>query len=318
MPASRPNAPQWKVMVAFAAIYFLWGFSYLGIHVALESFPPFFTAGARFFIAGTALYAIASRGQAAPTRHQWRSSLILGFLMFFLGNGSLMWAQTMLPSGLAATLYATTPLCFAVIGWLGFRQHRPGGRGLLGLVVGFAGVVLLIGPGDTDSVNLIGVMLIFCSTIGWTTGSLLSQRLDKPASATLGAAMNLLISGIMLLIASGLTGEFSRIRPETLLPESILALLFLAFGPSLVAFSAYMWLLGVVSPNRVSTYAYVNPVMAVVAGWAILHEHVTLHTLIASAVILFGVVLITSQRTQPPAAEPAATRVGDAAQVTGI
>jgi len=301
MPTARPNAPTWKVVTAFAIIYLVWGFSYLAIHVTLESFPPYFAAGSRFLIAGSLLYAISFRGAARPTRRQWRSAIILGFLMFFVGNGSLMWAQKLLSSGMAATLYATTPLCFAIIGWLWFGQHRPWGRSLIGLVMGFAGIVFLIGPGDTTTVNPVGALLILCSTLGWTTGSLLSRRLDTPASVSLGAAMNLLASGIMLTIASGMTGEFSLIHPEKILPQSLLSLGYLALGPSLLSFSSYMWLLSVVPPNRVSTYAYVNPVVAVFVGWAVLGEEVTLHTLIASAVILGGVVLITSQRPKPAA-----------------
>ncbi len=321
MLAARLNAPSWKVIVAFALIYIIWGSSYLGIHVALESFPPFFSAAARFLIAGSVLFVIVRRNTPAPTRNQWRSAIILGFFMFFIGNGSLMWAQTMLSSGMAATLYATVPMAFGILGWLLFGQPRPAGRGLVGMIIGFLGVIVLVGPGDTEMVNPIGVLLIFCSTLGWSGGSLLSRRMDTPASATLGAAMNLLVSGIMLMLASGFTGEFTRIHAETIAPQSVIALFYLALGPSLTAFSAYMWLLSVTSPARVSTYAYVNPVVAVFLGWAILGEQVTAHTLIASAIILFGVILMTTYRAQPVPAEAvpsldAATTQAKAARAT--
>lgn len=311
---TTPAVPRTRIYAAFAAVYVLWGSTYLGMRFALETMPPFFAAGGRFVIAGALLYAIARRGGAPPpARVHWRASFMVGGLLFLIGNGGIMWAELTVPSGPAALIVATVPLWMALLGWLFFGNGRPGFRTFAGLAIGFAGVVLLVGPGEIEhQVNPVGALVLIFSAFAWATGSLLSRRLPAPPSALLGAAMNLFAGGVLLLAASLLAGEWSSLRPETFSLKSWLAVVYLVVFGSILGFSAYMWLLKVVPPNRVATYAYVNPVVAVFLGWALGGEALSPQMLGAAAVIVTAVVLITSAQAsrsaprlnlpQPPAA----------------
>jgi drug/metabolite transporter (DMT)-like permease len=305
----RPSgALNWRVIAAFAAVYIVWSSSYLGIRFALETLPPFFISGLRFLIAGTLIYGLARwKGAPAPTRIQWRSAALLGLFMFFIANGCLMWAETTLASGLAATLYATVPLWFALLGWLWLGDKRPDARTVIGLVTGFGGIILLINPGSAaSSLNPLGVVLVLISAASWAFGSLLSRRVQTPDSLMLGAGMNLITSGIMLTTASLLTGEFAKIVPAAVSLRSLVAIVYLAVASSTIAFLAYTWLLAHVPANRVATYAYVNPVFAVLLGALMGGESLTPLELLASAIIIASVALITLPRpkAQPEAAAP--------------
>jgi drug/metabolite transporter (DMT)-like permease len=315
MPTSASaRPPQWQIIGAFAAIYFIWGSSFLFIRFALQTLPPFFIAGARFMLAGLILYAVVSRNQPRPSRVEWRSSFVLGFFMFLIGNGALMFAETLISSGGAATLYATVPLWFALLGWLWLRQERPNTRFIAGLVIGIIGVMLLVGLGDVGGLNPGGALLVIVSAIGWSFGSLLSRRMPMPRSALLGAAMNLFAGGVLLMIAALLTGEVTHWDWTTASLRSILSIGYLAIFPSVIAFGSYMWLLTVVSPNRVATYAYVNPVVAVFLGWAFAGEILTPRAIAASIIIIAAVVLITTARAAQRQPEPELT---DGAAVPG-
>ncbi|MBL8160686.1 MAG: EamA family transporter [Anaerolineae bacterium] len=310
MSFPRLSSPAAGRMVAsFAAVYLLWGSSYLAIHFALETLPPLLAAGMRFITAGSLLYLLVRRGGARPpTRLHWRSTFITGTIMFCVANGSLMLGQRSIPSGVAATVNALVPLWFALLGWLWLAEDRLSPRVIIGLVTGFGGVALLVGPGESaGTIDATGVLFVVFSTLSWTFGSLLSRKLPLPDSPLLTAAMNLLTGGIMLLLVSLLTGEIARLDVAAISARSVLAVLYLALGPSLTGFSSYMWLLANAPANRVATYGYVNPMIAVFLGWLLAGETLTPETLLASIVIIASVVLITTARKPKAAAAPPLT-----------
>lgn len=295
MPTTKP--PLWQVIAAFAAVYIVWSSSYLGIRVAMETLPPFLISGVRMTGAGLLLYIIARRGGAGkPTMAQWRSGAVLGFLMFFVANGCLMMGQKTVASGMAATLYATVPLWFALLGWLWLGEKRPSGRVIVGLVMGLVGIGLLVGLGGAKegALDPVGSLLVLISAASWAVGSLLSRRVDMPQSPFLGAAMNLFCGGLMLMAASLLTGEPAHVEWAAVSFRSVAAVVYLAVGSSVIAFGSYMWLLTKVTPNQLGTYAYVNPVLAVFLGWVLVGEPLTARTLVAAAVIIGAVFLITT------------------------
>lgn len=299
MSMSRSSAPLWRIIISFAAIYLMWGGSFLAIHLSQQSIPPFLISAVRFTLAGLVLMLVARRsGVSMPTRQQWRSAVILGLLMFVLANSSLMLGQRTVPSGLAATLYATLPLWVTLMTWLWLGEARPSLQIVVGLVLGFVGIVLLFGPssGGTAGIDPMGGVLVLLSAIFWAAGSLLSQRVSLPASSTLSSGMNLFVSGLIFFLLSAVTGEFSRLDTATITGESLLAVLYLIVGSSVIAFSAYMWLLANISPSLVSTYAYVNPVVALFIGWLLNNEELTVMELVAAAVILVAIIILTTAR----------------------
>ncbi len=300
MPVPRPHAPIWRVIISFIAIYFLWGGSFLAIRLSLETIPPFMISGVRFLCAGVILMTVGWRsGAKKPTWAQWRSAAILGFLMFFAANSTLVKGEETVPSGLAAVLYATLPLWMAMLGWLWQGEQRPAGRSLVGLVLGFGGVVLMFGAGGSV-IDLLGGLLVLASAIFWAVGSLLSRRVDKPESSALASGMNLFCSGTMFFVVSVLAGEPSRLNVAAVSWASALSLVYLIVGSSVIAFSCYMWLLSVTSPNRVATYAYVNPVVALLIG-AVAGETLNARELLAALVIVVAVALITSTHAKSTA-----------------
>jgi drug/metabolite transporter (DMT)-like permease len=298
MLTSKPSVPlMWKIVAAFAAVYTVWGSSYLGIRIAMETLPPFLVSGIRMTSAGILLYTIARRsGAPRATRVQWRSGAILGFLMFFVANGCLMIGEKTVASGMAATLYATVPLWFALLSWLWLGGKRPGRRVIVGLLLGLVGIGLLVGLGGAanGAIDPFGALLVLISAASWAIGSLLSKRVTMPESPFLGAALNLFCGGLMLMAVSLITGEPFHVNWAAVTLRSVLAIAYLAVGSSVIAFGSYMWLLTKVSPNRLGTYAYVNPVVAVFLGWALIGEPLTVRTLVAAAVIIGAVFLITT------------------------
>ena len=291
-----------RVVAAFAAIYLIWGSTYLGIRIAIETLPPFLTAGLRFIIAGPLLYAWARRnGVSRPTGIQWRAAAIVGGLLLLGGNGLVTWGEERVPSGLAALLVATVPLWMVLLDWLFLRGGRPPGRVFLGLILGLAGIVLLIGPADLlgeHRVDLVGVAMLLLAALSWAIGSLYARRAPLPDAPLLGTSIEMIAGGVLLLLASGVKGEWVQVDLASVSLRSWLALAYLTLMGSIVAFTAYTWLLRVSTPTRVSTYAYVNPVVAVVLGWAIVGEVLTGQMLLAATVIVLAVVIITTGRAQ--------------------
>lgn len=300
MPVGANKSLNWRVIGAFAAIYLIWGSTYLGIRFALETLPPLLIGGSRFIFAGAVLYVLARRqGAAPPTLSQWRSAVVLGFILFLLNNGALMWAETRVSSGMAALLIATVPLWMVLIGWLLFRGRRPGGQVFIGLFTGLVGIILLVGPDQAgEQVDLLGALVLIFAAFAWALGSLLSQRMDRPASPLLGAGMNLLTGSVILMIVSAITGEWAALDLTAVSLKSVLSVVYLGIFGSIIGFGSYMWLLAHAPADRVATYAYVNPVVAVFLGWAFAGEALTPQTLIAAAIIVAAVVLITTARQQ--------------------
>lgn len=305
---SRPSSPERggpplartvQIVLAFGAIYFIWGSTYLAIRVALESFPPFLLMGLRSMLAGAILYLWALRGGAArPVRRQWRSATLCGALLFLIGHGGLAWGEQRVASGIASLLLTTEAFWIALLGWRLAGEDRPGIRVLGGLVAGFLGVGLLIGPrGDQGEAALDpwGTTVLLLAAVAWAVGSLHSRSTDLPASSMLSAGMQLLAGGFLLGLAALATGEAGLMAQAIITVRALAALAYLIVFGSVLTFSAYIWLLKVVSPARVATHSFVNPAVALLLGWGLLDEPLTPTTMLATAIIVSAVALVVTQ-----------------------
>jgi drug/metabolite transporter (DMT)-like permease len=284
------------VFWSFAAIYLVWGSTYLAIRVVVTAAPPLLAAGSRFLLAGGLLYLWARRhGVEAPPARHWRYAFALGGLFFLLGNGGISWAETRIPSGLTALLAATSPLFTAVFESARAGWARPPGRILGGILAGLAGVGLLVAPGDFIGgrhADLLGALAITTAAVGWAGGSVASHARPLHPSPQLATGMTMLGGGTLLVLVGLLVGEGSRITAVAFAPRVLLAWAYLMVLGSLVGFSAFLYLLRVSTPQKVSTSAFVNPLVAVVLGWLILGESIALRTIVAGLVILGAVILI--------------------------
>lgn len=290
---------QWRIVLAMAAVYLIWGSTYLGIRFALETLPPFGFAGVRFVISGLLIYGWARwRGAPRPTGRNWRAAAIIGALMMLVGNGGVVWAEQRVDSGLAALLIATEPLWIVMLFWLRPGGTRPTLQVVAGLALGLAGMAFLVRPGG--GVEPVGALAVLVASFCWASGSLYGRRAPLPASQFLASGMQMLSGGAMLLLVSLLAGEPAEVDLAQISLRSLLAVAYLIVG-GLIAFTSYGWLLRVASPVMVSTYAYVNPVVAVLLGWAFAGEPLTGGMLGAAAIILSGVAMITLSpgRLQP-------------------
>jgi drug/metabolite transporter (DMT)-like permease len=285
---------RWKIVLAFLAVYLCWGMTYLAMRVVVRDIPPHLMSGARFLVAGLVLYLwTRRRGDPRPTATQWRAAAIVGAFLLLGGNATVAWAEQQVPSGLAAVLIAVAPIWMVAFEWAR-GGPRPGKRVLAGLILGLAGVALLVSPkGDsTTQVNLIGAVMLVLASASWAWGSVVSKSAPLPKSPFLATSMEMIGGGLLLLLTALAAGQFTHFRPTQVSADAVLAWLFLVVFGSLVGFTAYIWLLGVTSIAKAGTYAYVNPIVAVFLGWAILDEPVTGKTLIAALVILVGVALV--------------------------
>jgi len=292
-PSPPPRA---KILLAFLAIYIIWGSTYLFIRFGVETLPPLMMAGARFLVAGSLLYGWNRRhGLPPPTMPQWRSATIIGALLLLVGNGGVTWAEQIIPSGVTALLISTSPIWFVVLDWIWFGAARPAGKVVAGLALGLSGIAWLIGPDkifNGGGFPLAGILVLMLATISWAAGSLYSRRASLPSSPFMATATEMICGGALLLLVSTLTGEPWRLDPAAVTLKSLFAVGYLTLFGSLVGFTAYVWLLRVVSPARVSTYAFVNPVIAVFLGWTLGGEELTARMGLAALVIVGGVVLI--------------------------
>ena len=293
--STHHNEPVWLVVTAFAAVYLIWGSTYLGIRFAIQSIPPFLMAGGRHLAAGLVLFAFARlRGAAAPSWTQWRDATIAGILMLVIGNGGVSWAEQRVPSGTAALIVALTPLWMVLLDWL-----RPGGvrpRVLVGagLAVGIAGVALLArGHGEHhETAYGWSVAALLAASIGWAFGSIFNRSARKPTSPFLGVAMQMITGGVVLFGVSATQGEFAQFHFAQITTVSFGSWLYLTVAGSLIGYTAYIWLLHASTPARVATYAYVNPLIAVLLGCTLGHEIFSHELLVAGALIIVAVVLI--------------------------
>jgi drug/metabolite transporter (DMT)-like permease len=292
------------LIVAFAAVYILWGSTYLAIKYVIETLPPFISTGARFLLAGATLFIVGrfSKDFEKPTLTQWRSSAVVGTLLFLGGTGGVVIAEHHITSGLAALLVATEPFWVVLLSWLWLKGARPDWRVALGLLIGFVGVYLLM---DGDAVQagsntnqLIGLILVIAAALCWATGSIYGVRAPASKSPILASGMQMLSGGSALLLVGTLMGEWTGFEISVVSRHSWFALAYLLVFGSLITFTAYSWLLKNARPAMVATYAYVNPVIAVILGWAIAGESFTGRTLLGAGVIVGSVVLITSQNSE--------------------
>ncbi|MBZ0112286.1 MAG: EamA family transporter [Thermoanaerobaculia bacterium] len=291
---------QLNLLLAMATVYLVWGSTYLAIRFAVESLPPLLMAAVRFLIAGGILCAWrASRGDSLPTRRQLRNSAIVGAALLLGGNGAVVIAETWMSSGLAALLVATVPLFVVIFDFLRPGGLRPSLRTTAGLIIGFLGITLLIDPsslGAEGTADLLGGALLLFAACSWAAGTVFAHHADLPDSDLMGASTHMLFGGSWLLIAASLKGEWSALDLNAVTTTSIYGLLYLIVFGSLVGFVAYSWLMRHADSTLVSTYAYVNPVIAVLLGWALAGEIVTGRTLVAGTIVLMAVALITSGR----------------------
>ena len=312
--AHKP-APFSLVLAAFAAVYIIWGSTYLGIRFAVQTIPPFIMAGARHFAAGLILFTIARlRGAAMPSWPQWRDATIAGILMLMIGNGGVSWAEQRVPSSTAALLVALVPLWMVLLDWL-----RPGGvrpRVLVsaGLVVGFIGVGLLArGHGEHhETAYGWSVAVLLAASLSWAYGSIFNRTARKPASPFLGVAMQMITGGLVLFLLAGTLGEFRQLHFAQITAISFGSWVYLTLAGSLVGYTAYIWLLHASTPARVATYAYVNPLIAVLLGCTLGHEVFSNELIIAGGLIIVAVALIVRGGVQAGAknaTQPAAQAV---------
>lgn len=292
-----------KIALAFAAIYVIWGTTYLAIRLAVETIPPFFMAGTRFIIAGVITFAfLRARGVSVPRRLHWRSAAIIGAFMIVGGNGLVTWSEQQVPSGIAALVVATVPLWITLFGWLIYREGKPGKQIVLGLALGFIGVGLLIGPDQllgTATFGWTSLLVLMLAPILWSFGSLYSRRAELPENIFMSTALEMLAGGVLLILAGLLTGEAGRLDLALISTRSVAAMLYLTFFGSIVALTAYVWLLKTVQPAKAATYTFVNPIIALFLGWLVLSEPLTPLMLVAMVIIILAVVLITTGKLKP-------------------
>lgn len=297
-PAALAARNRGRVLLAFAAVYILWGSTYLAIKYAVETIPPFFMGSTRFLFAGLLLYVVARwRGAPAPTASEWRASAISGILMLGVGNGSVIWAATVVPSGIVALIIAGVPVWMVLADWIGPQHTRPRTPVLVGLAMGLAGIAILIGPrlgAGREGVDPVGATVLLLGSMSWAAGSIITRHRERPKSALVSIAIQIIVAGLAFSIATVAFGELGRFSMENVTLRSVLAWIYLVTCGSLIGYTAYVYLLGAVSPAKAATYAYVNPVIAVVLGWAFANEALSARTLIAATVILAGVALITA------------------------
>ena len=290
------TVPRTHVLIAFAAVYVLWGSTYFFIRIGVETIPPFVLAGIRHTAIGLVFYPLFRHiSKEKPTLAQWRTTIITGLLLLLCGNGALSWAETRVPSGIASLLVATVSLWMVILDWLRPGGVRPGPRVLIGFVLGFAGIALLVGPshlGGSERVNPVGAITLILGSLAWAAGSIYSRHHPVPHSPLLGVAMQSLAGGVGLWIVAAATGELHQFHPAQVSLRSWLAVLYLFSFGSALGFSAYIYILKHSTASRVATYAFVNPVVALFLGWSLGGEPITPRTLIASGTILAAVLLV--------------------------
>ncbi len=304
----RTHRAPWKTLLAFAIIYFVWGSTFLAIRVGVHEVPPFLLASMRFLVAGLVLYVwMIAKGERSPSVRQWMSVSLLALLIFVFDYGLLFWAEQQVPSGIAAVMMATIPVFMALSEIIFLRTQRLSARLALALLIGIAGVAVLV----SRSLNLGGapidgrgaVALIF-GAMSWSVASALSRKLPLPASKVMSSGVQMLTGGVMLAVAAALLGEFRNFRPQAVSREAWFALLYLIFAGSIVGFTAYVWLIHHESPTKVGTYAYVNPVVAVLVGYFLGGEALGPRTILGTLFVLISVVVITTARAKQPAVNP--------------
>lgn len=288
----------WKILLAFSIIYFVWGSTFLAIRVGVHEVPPFLLAGLRFFTAGVVLYAwMRFTGVSNPTWREWKASWLMGALIFLVDYGCLFWAEQRVPSGIAAVVLATIPVCITLMEITILRTQRLTVRLISALAVGIVGVAVLMNNSVSLAeapVDRAGAAALIVAAITWSFATVMSRKLPLPASKPMSAAAQMLTGGFLLFVLSGVAGEFPRFHPAAVSGSAWFSLFYLTTAGSLIGYTAYVWLLHHESPTRVGTYAYVNPVVAVIVGYFFGGESVGRRTLLGTLLILVSVITITT------------------------
>ena len=307
MTHSSTQPARWKILLAFAIIYLVWGSTYLAIRVGVLEMPPFLMAGIRFTIAGVVLWGwMRLRGTPSLTAREWRAATLLGSLMFLLDYACLFWAEQRVPSGITAVIIAIIPVCITLLEIIFLRTQRLTLRLALGLGVGVLGVAVLMNPGSSlgeAPLDRGGAIALLVASVGWSIGTIVSRRVALPASKAMGAASQMLTGGVLLLALAAVSGEFRGFHPRSISPAAWFSLVYLIIAGSIVSYTAYMWLLHYESPTKVGTYAYVNPIVAVIVGALLGGETIGRRTIIGAALILVSVVAITTMKAKSGAVQ---------------
>jgi drug/metabolite transporter (DMT)-like permease len=307
---TKNHPPSWKILSAFATIYLVWGSTFLAIRIGVHEVPPLLFAAMRFSAAGLILYGwMMVRGERSPTSRQWMSIFLLALLIFVLNYGLLFWAEQRVPSGIAAIMLATIPVFTALADILFLQTQRLTVRLALALLIGIGGVAVLmshsltLGGAPIDSTG--AVALIFAS-MSWSVASVLTRILPLPPSKVMCSGAQMLTGGVLLTLTAAAFGEFRNFHPATISRAAWLSLLYLIVAGSIIGFTIYLWLLHHESPTKVGTYAYVNPVVAVLLGYFLGGEALGLRTMLGTLCVLISVIVITTTRANKPAALPTA------------
>ncbi len=295
---SKTHRPTWKTLLAFAIIYFVWGSTFFAIRIGVHEVPPLTLAGMRFLVAGLVLYGwMIAHGEPSPSAREWMSASTLAVLIFVIDYGLLFWAEQRVPSGIAAVTMATIPTFTALSEIIILRTQRLTIRLTVALLIGLAGVAVLI----SRSLNLggapidrAGAVAIIVASISWSVASALTRRLPLPASKVMSSGAQMLAGGVLLFVTAAAFGEFGNFHPETVSRGAWIALLYLIVAGSIIGFTAYVWLLHHESPTKVGTYAYVNPVVAVLVGYSLGGEALDQRTIVGTVCVLISVVVITT------------------------
>ena len=305
---SAAHRPTWKILLAFAIIYFVWGSTFLAIRIGVREVPPFLLAAIRFVIAGLVLFLWSlARGERSPTRRQWTSISLLAVLLFGVDYGLLFWAEQRVPSGIAAVVMAIIPAFMTISEIVFLKTQKLTARLAAALAIGFAGVAVLMsqtillshslhfkGAPTNTAIDTLGAVALIVASISWSIGSALTRKLSLPSSKVMSSGAQMLTGGIFLGIAAVSFGELPKFHPSNVSREAWFALAYLIVAGSIIAFTAYVWLIHHESPTKVGTYAYVNPVVAVVLGYFLGGEALGPRTILGAALILVSVVVITT------------------------
>ncbi|MFZ0744988.1 MAG: EamA family transporter [Terracidiphilus sp.] len=311
---AQDHRPVWKTLLAFAIIYFVWGSTFLAIRVGVREVPPLLLAATRFLVAGLVLFGwMIAHGERSPSVRQWKSAFLLGLLIFVFDYGLLFWAEQRIPSGIAAVMMATIPVFMALSEIILLKTQRLTLRLAVALLIGIGGVAVLM----SHSLNLGGAPIdprgaaaLIIASISWSVASVLSRKLSLPSSKVMSAGAQMLAGGVLLALAAFALGEFRDFRPWSVSPAAWFSLLYLIVAGSILGFTAYVWLLHHESPTKVGTYAYVNPVVAVLVGFFVGGEALGLRTILGTLFVLISVVVITTTRVRKQVATLAEEKAG--------
>jgi drug/metabolite transporter (DMT)-like permease len=299
------HRPTWKTLVAFGIIYFVWGSTFLAIRVGVREVPPLVLAAIRFSVAGLVLFGwMIARGERSPSAREWRSASILGMVIFLFDYGLLFWAEQRVPSGIAAVMLATIPVFMALSEIIFLGTQRLTLRLSLALLIGIAGVGVLMSRAlnlGGAPIDKLGAMALIFASISWSVASAFARKLPLPTSKVMSSGAQMLAGGIFLTIAAGAFGEFRNFHPWAVSRGAWLALLYLIVAGSIIGFTAYVWLIHHESPTKVGTYAYVNPIVAVLVGYFLGGEALTTRTILGTLLVLISVIVITTTPAKKPA-----------------